>query len=319
MSYPSTQARLLFVTPEATFIPLSSKNTSEFINAHTEGFAGHLAGLITALFYLGVDVHVAQPDYRKIFNVSSQNEQTNSDIKLPVDRVHLAEDRVFFYTNAIESNSEWENVKISLAFQREVINYIIPFVQPDIIHCHDWMTGLIPAVARRWGLPCIFTVHDTHTVKSPLSCIEDIGIDAASFWQHLFYDHYPFSYEESRETNSPDFLLSGIFASQCVNPDGPAILSTKGKDQNHYGEVLLRQVFVEKLNAGCMAVNSIHPVKVQQYLDLYGKMLQRPILNKNSEIFPRNGSFPDDSKNLNRAYEMEKKISDQISSAIIIR
>jgi hypothetical protein len=53
MSNSSTQARLLFVTPEVTVIPFGSKNISEFINAHTEGFAGHLAGLITDVgFYV---------------------------------------------------------------------------------------------------------------------------------------------------------------------------------------------------------------------------------------------------------------------------
>jgi hypothetical protein len=117
-----------------------------------------------------------------------------------------------------------------------------------------------------------------------LSYIEDRGIDAASFWQHLFYDRYPISYEETRETNPPDFLLSGIFAAQFVNLDGPALLSTKSKDQNHYAQVPLREVLVEKLNAGCVAANRTHPAKAQQYLDLYGKMLQPPILNKNSDM-----------------------------------
>ena len=84
---------------------------------------------------------------------------------------------------------------------------------------------------------------------------------------------HPISYEESRETNSPDFLLSGIFAAQFINPDDPAFLSEKNKDRNNLGKVLLRQVLVKKLNAGCVAVNGTHPVNVQQYLDLYGKML----------------------------------------------
>jgi hypothetical protein len=41
----------------------------------------------------------------------------------------------------------WDNIRIALAFQREVINRIISEVQPDLIHCYDWMTGLQQAMA----------------------------------------------------------------------------------------------------------------------------------------------------------------------------
>ena len=71
MSGPSAQPRILIVTPEVIIIPDSSENASDYINAQTEGFTGLPVGLITDLFYLGVDVHVAQPDYRKIFTLFS--------------------------------------------------------------------------------------------------------------------------------------------------------------------------------------------------------------------------------------------------------
>ena len=72
-----------------------------------------------------------------------------------------------------------ENIKIALAFQREIINNILPHVRPDLIHCNDWMTGLIPAAARQMGIPCLFTIHNIHTVETLLDYIEDRGIDAA--------------------------------------------------------------------------------------------------------------------------------------------
>ncbi|MEJ2166905.1 MAG: response regulator, partial [Desulfobacterales bacterium] len=38
--------------------------------------------------------------------------------------------------------------------------------QPDLIHCCDWMTGLIPAAARFYKIPCLFTVQKFDTAVS---------------------------------------------------------------------------------------------------------------------------------------------------------
>lgn len=217
LSTSYTQSRILFVTTEVAFIPGGMRKITDNINPERKSFTDCLGNLICALFEQGVDVHVAQPDYRKIFVILSQNKQNITNSRIPSERVHLAKDRVFYYSNPIDSNHEWENIKISLAFQREVINQIVPRVQPDLIHCFHWMTGLIPAMAKELDIPCLFTVHNLYSVKSFLSDFEDIGIDSASFWQHLFYDRYPINYGETRETNPADFLLSGIFAAQFVD------------------------------------------------------------------------------------------------------
>jgi starch synthase/alpha-amylase len=142
-------------------------------------------------------------------------------------------------------------MKISLAFQREVINQIIPRIQPGLIHCYDWMTGLIPAVAEEIEIPCLFTVQNFDTAKSLLACVEDIGIDAAGFWQNLFYDRYPGSYEQTRDTNPLDLLLSGILAASHVNTTGPVLLpnTADGRSDNIYSS--LRRVLAQKWKAGC--------------------------------------------------------------------
>lgn len=151
--------RVLMVTPEVTYLPHGMGQYSDGLNAKAGGLADVSAALISALYNQGADVHVALPDYRSIFNGNSsplaQRELGKIRNSVPDERIHLAQDRAFFYLNHIYSGNKFENVKISLAFQREVINNIVPKVQPDLIHCNDWMTALIPAMARQLGIPCL--------------------------------------------------------------------------------------------------------------------------------------------------------------------
>ncbi|MBU2627307.1 MAG: glycogen/starch synthase, partial [Proteobacteria bacterium] len=207
--------RILLVTPEITRLPEGMSTMSGSLSARAGGLADFSATLINALFTQGIDVHVAFPDYRLMFNNYTdpifQKKMNILRSGTSKTRIHLAEDRAFFYKNEVYSDSDETNLIASIAFQREVINTIVPRVQPDLIHCNDWMTGLIPAMARWFGIPCLFTIHNTHTCKTMLSVIEDKGIDAALFWQNLFFERLPLNYEESREHNIVDFLASGIF------------------------------------------------------------------------------------------------------------
>jgi starch synthase len=284
MSSASAQPRILFITPEVVFMPEGTGNSTDYINNHIGGFGDLLAGLISDLFNRGVDVYVAQPDYRRIFADLSRRNRFTEMVKIPGDRVHLTRDRVFFYANYLHSNFQWENTKISVTFQREVINHVIPEVQPDLLHCHDWMTGLIPAMAKKNEIPCLFTVQNPDTAKSFLSYVEDRGIDAAAFWQHLFYDRYPINYEETRETNPANFLLSGIFAANFVNTSSSAFLAKMGENQSLFAKFPIWWALLNKMNAGCAAVNS-NLAKTQQYINIYERMLQRSLLQPEREKF----------------------------------
>jgi ADP-glucose type glycogen/starch synthase len=171
---------------------------------------------------------------------------------LPDERIHLAEDRCFYYRNTVYSQGEG-NVKLALAFQREVINNIIPRVQPDLIHCNDWMTGLVPAAARREGIPCLFTVHNIHTHKLTLSQIEDAGIDAAEFWMNLYYGYPPYNYEESRNTNQIDLQASGVFGAHFINTVSPTFLREIVDGWHSFVPDSIRNEIRNKFNAGCAA------------------------------------------------------------------
>jgi starch synthase/alpha-amylase len=277
MSSPSAHPRILIVTPEIIFFPVGSEKNSDYMHAPSNGLAELLADLISYLLERGADVNITQPDYRSVFLDIFRNNQNVAGRKIPETRVHLTKDRAFFYANCPESNCRWQNIRISLAFQREVINHILPIVQPDLIHCHGWMTGLIPALARSLEIPCIFTFRNFETSKIPLSEIEDQGIDAAAFWQHLFYYRFPINYEETRETNPVDFLLSGIFAADYTNIAGPLFLVKIGKSLIRSPEAPLVKLLSEKLAIGCQATTDHHAARTQ-YIDLYERLLKRSVI-----------------------------------------
>jgi len=322
---PSTQPRILFVTPEVAFMPARTGNRTSYMSACSGCFGYFPAQLINDLLNLGVDVHVAQPDYRKLFEKLSCDKQDNPSIRLPIDRVHLAEDRAFFYSNPIDSNNKRENLEISLDFQREVINQIAPRVQPDLIHCHDWMTGLIPAAAKEYEMPCLFTVQNAASARSLLSDVEDRGIDAAAFWRRLFYDRFPGDYENTRDTNPLDLLLSGILAAHYVETANFLLLPNPANGRSKAFYTCLRQVLAGKYDARCAcamagipdaSVNATRDKKqycnngpnehlagkqknkrvlgrsapafndyetAYRYVDLYERILQRPLVTPEEE------------------------------------
>jgi len=307
MTKTKSTPRILIVTPEVTYLPPGMGNIANHLSAKAGGLADVSAALISSLFDLGADIHVALPDYRTLFDahlplVVNREIDTILD-KMPESRIHLAEDRVFYYMNRVYSEYGDENIKIALAFQREVINHIIPRVRPDLIHCNDWMTGLIPAMARKMGIPCLFTIHNIHTVKNFLSFIEDRGIDAAYFWQNLYYEHMAIGYEETRESNPVDFLASGVFAAHYVNTVSPSFLDEIVEGRHPFIEKPLRDELSSKVHAGCAAgiLNAPDPsFNPENDVDLAfqynpenhveGKRKNKNMLQKNLGLVPDNAA-----------------------------
>jgi starch synthase/alpha-amylase len=247
--------RILIVTPEVTYLPDRMGDMASFFTAKAGGLADVSAALITALFEQGAEVHVALPDYRAIFSNGLtpvlKKELRRIHRIMPDDHIHLARDRAFYYINRVYSGYGGKNIKLALAFQREVISHIVPQVQPDLIHCNDWMTGLIPAMARRMGIPCLFTIHNVHTVKITLAYIEDRGIDAAYFWQNLYCENMAESYEDARDAIPVDMLTSGIFAAHFVNVVSPTFLEEIVHGQHHFIEPSIQRELANKYYADC--------------------------------------------------------------------
>ncbi len=269
--------RILVVTPEITYLPSGMGNMANRMTAKAGGLADVSASLVSELFELGADVHVALPHYRRMFHVDVgrliSDELRIYKNKLPDARIHLAEDRCFYYRDAVYGYGA-DNPKIAMAFVREVVNNIIPRVNPDLIHCNDWMTGLIPAAARRQGIPCLFTVHNIHTHDVTLASIEDAGIDAAEFWPYLYYKWPPSSYESARASVPVDMLASGIFASHFINTVSPTFLNEITSGQHSYIPPQIRTEMINKQKAGCAvgilnAPDASFDPAVDEYLDVH--------------------------------------------------
>jgi glycogen synthase len=270
--------RILVVTPEVTFVKHGMGPGSRIISARAGGLGDICTAQIHTLYEHGLDVHLALPNYRNVFNITSQ-QMSGIDIhsrqcELPESNIHLAQDRSFYYHPKSFVSADWENVRISLAFQREVINRIIPEVQPDLIHCYDWMTGLIPAMARRNGIACVFTLYRLNSARLLLSTIEERGIDAASFWQHCFYSRMPENYQETRNTNPLDMLTSGLFAANLANTLSETFLNALTDAQSHFAPPLLTVELRNKVRAGNLC--AVAPAPDPSFNPATDRALMRP-------------------------------------------
>jgi len=259
MSSPqkAEKPRILIVTPEITYLPPGMGNMAQRMSAKAGGLADVSASLVSALYDLGADVHVSMPNYRRmfqndVFNLHERELRKYHEV-LPEAHIHLAEDRIFYYREQVYSNKACEAMKIALVFQREVINNVVPRVRPDLIHCNDWMTSLIPAMARRRGIKSLFTVHNIHTRQVTLSNTEEVGIDAAEFWMNLFFSGAPSGYEHARSNVPVDLLTSGIFAAHYINTVSPRFLWEIVEGWHPMVPDSVRAELRSKYHAGCSA------------------------------------------------------------------
>jgi starch synthase/alpha-amylase len=239
MLTPSHLPRILFATPDAIFF-YDTKAADDKLHSVGKGKKVDLfAGLLKELYHFGFDLHMVQPEYRKLFSFFAALGNNSDCSDIPRNRLHLVRDRIFYYSDDIDVNRDGENIKISIALQREIIHHMIPMLQPDLIHCHDWMTGLIPAAARRLGIPCLFTVYDIHSKQIPLCRIEEMGVDAAD----------------------------------CVSTASLGFASEVSISQNIDNKTALRKLLTEKCQRGCISCNYQEALDTSEYIDLYRALL----------------------------------------------
>ena len=105
----TSKPRILIVTPEITYLPSGMGNMAQRMSAKAGGLADVSASLVSALFELGADVHVAMPNYRRMFqgDIFSLHEKELRKYHevLPEAHIHLAEDRIFYYREQVYRGS----------------------------------------------------------------------------------------------------------------------------------------------------------------------------------------------------------------------
>ena len=186
--------RILFVASEA--LPY----------AKTGGLADVIEALPRALVKLGHEVAVFLPRYRGVKTnsviVSSLTIPQGTRLRFPAIasggihrgvRYFFLDDPFYFDRDGVYGDRSREypdNAERFTEFSRAAIELAKQVWLPDLFHCHDWQTGLVPVLLRTsYGddpvvkdLPVVFTIHNMgyHGVF-PKEAMESAGIPAGVF------------------------------------------------------------------------------------------------------------------------------------------
>jgi starch synthase len=197
--------KILFVAPEG--VPYSK----------TGGLADVMDGLPRALDQLGHEVVVLLPRYRgnnaKSTLVSSVTIALDHELRFPAVREGAAsggvrhlfvDDPEFFDRPQLygDTNGDYpDNAERFAEFSRAAIESMKRVWLPDVVHCHDWQTALVPVLLRtQYGkdpavrsLPVILTIHNlAYQGIFPSTVLRRIGlpdslltIDALEFYGNV--------------------------------------------------------------------------------------------------------------------------------------
>ena len=186
--------RILFVASEA--LPY----------AKTGGLADVIEALPKALVKLGHEIAVFLPRYRGITSktvvMPSLTISQGGGLRFPSItsgslnhgvRYFFLDDPFYFDREGLydERNREYpDNAERFTEFSRAAIELAKHIWPPDIIHCHDWQTAMVPVLLRSSyaddpmvkDLPVVFTVHNMgyHGIF-PKQALERASIPAAVF------------------------------------------------------------------------------------------------------------------------------------------
>src|SRR3989344_772212 len=150
--------KVLICTPEIIidFPEESGDSREKSIEFRTGGLATANSAIIRELANdPDIELHVTVPKWksglRELLELEEKEEERISEA-LHRQNFYLIEDSSFNKARISGSNimmyddtSRFSRVDRALAFNRAIINWLFPFVNPDVVWVNDWMLGLIPA------------------------------------------------------------------------------------------------------------------------------------------------------------------------------
>ena len=217
--------KILFVSSEG--LPYSK----------TGGLADVIEGLPRALQELGHEVAVLLPRYRgnkaASVLVSSVTVALGTQLRFPalVEAKSVAGVRYFFVDDSEyfdraqlygdRSGDYPDNAERFAEFSRAAIEFVKRVWLPDVIHCHDWQSALVPVFLRTQhvndpavrSLPCVLTIHNlAYQGVFPRTALASIGLpdqlftmDSLEFYGRLNYLKGGLIYADYLTTVSPRY------------------------------------------------------------------------------------------------------------------
>jgi ADP-glucose type glycogen/starch synthase len=256
--------RILICTPEITELPEGMGNAAQYVRAKGGGMGDISAALIRYLHEDGrFQLHVALPKYEGKFQGAHALGSRELDRLAPQLRskgVHLIQDSAFSrLTDVYDEDPEYTRLRRAEALQRYMINHLLDLIRPDVVHCNDWMTGLVPAAAREKGFKSLFTLHNVFTERETPEKIDRGGIDVRRFFNHLYFEQFPGDFQRDWRWNRIDFTASGIHAADLVNTVSKTFLEEiVAGEFEHIIPPSIRHAIREKYAAGqaCAILNA---------------------------------------------------------------
>jgi starch synthase len=273
--------------------------------AKVGGLADVTSSLAIALRDLGHELCLVLPKYRSIKAPAQQIKGKISVVNLmghsePVTLkktmlkgripVYLVENRHYFGVEGIYTQDELERF---LFFSLSIPTVISQLgFQPDIVHCHDWHTSLVPLGLKeaRLTLPCIFTIHNlAYHGSFDQEFFQRSGLSAV--WQKYIPADAP--------RPGPNFMSQGILLADILTTVSPTYASEILTPE--YGEDL-EQLLKYRCNelygiANGIDYNEYNPV-VDPYLernydstDIERRVENKLALQRKSGV-PQNADIP---------------------------
>jgi len=223
--------KILFLSPEV--VPF----------AKTGGLADVAGSLPAALKRMGIDVRSALPFYRTVSEGDFEIRPLLDELEVPLGTALLkakvletrTQDDVPFYLIDREdlyhrpnlygnpTGDYYDNMERFAFFAHATLRLIedIGF-KPDVVHCHDWQTGLVPALLRGpyknnpelSGISSVFTIHnmgyqgifpEEKFIITGLPRDEFFRIDGLEFWGDISLLKAGIVYSDAITTVSPKY------------------------------------------------------------------------------------------------------------------